>query len=83
MPHNETCEHCRWWDTSWFDKPDGECRRRAPSPIYNNLLNKILYPDIEDNALDLSMDDARCDWPVTRYEDWCGDFTLRTANPSA
>jgi len=81
-----TCENCRYW------KPDhvndgfehyGFCKRRSPSPIFEIVVRKAraelsaLYR--KDIQTGLSLVDMEAFWPLTPFDNWCGDFAEKTS----
>ena len=62
------CKDCKWWDLEW-DEKESFCHRNAPS-----IIRAQLFP-IE------KVDSSECDsavWPVTRHNDWCGEFNPKS-----
>lgn len=62
----ERCETCRFWERTRYGGTQGahccgshsKCRRHSPQP--------------NPAAKDRFMGDAH--WPITRKEDWCGEY---------
>lgn len=59
-----TCLNCAFWD-------EGKCRNSPPQIICYTESNWDEYGQINIET------HARCDWPVTRPDDWCGKYEPR------
>lgn len=64
------CEHCRFWNefTDIHPAPvgqhTGQCRRYPPVIVYPFEMHDVMPAD--------------CGfWPLTRPEDWCGEFQAK------
>jgi hypothetical protein len=71
-PDNEpeaTCKTCRWWDDT--DGHAGICRRHSPRSVseYDNPDHTLINP--------VSL------WPVTYFDDWCGEHSAVSAETTA
>jgi hypothetical protein len=66
--NEQNCEACRFWRTLPDDDEEtfGQCRRSAPSPVYRKLE-------------DIGAEPSYGQWPLTYYEDWCGEFEPKPA----
>jgi hypothetical protein len=59
------CDGCRFWLADSNDEGStGECRRFAPRPLWEGMLDD--FPD-SDSAREAA-------WPITFGSEWCGDF---------
>jgi hypothetical protein len=64
------CSNCSFWSefTSTFPTPRdqnrGQCRRNPPVIVYPFELHEVLPADYGF-------------WPLTRPDDWCGEFQAR------
>ncbi len=69
------CKNCAWWEKmgdETNDLDDNICRCHSPRP---------LVIDISDNKGESAWNSSDYDWipgftiwPVTRKDDWCGEF---------
>ena len=80
----EECAKCRFWlgrapDEKRPSVEDyGECRRRAPVALMHAALRVALY-DIEDP--EEREVQAEAVWPLTHFEQWCGEFAFKEEAP--
>lgn len=56
------CHRCRFWDVIMVES--GYCRRYAP--------RGVVEVSIDDDGDDETP--VQAVWPVTRHDDWCGEF---------
>jgi hypothetical protein len=58
---NERCEVCRFWKAE-PKWEDGYCHRCPPAAVFITGEEPTM---------------RRGQWPVTHYEDWCGEFARK------
>jgi hypothetical protein len=61
------CENCRFWDPDHRDGDFGRCRRRSP----------VVVPGLTETMAGdgyLEVVFQATTFPVTGYEDWCGEY---------
>lgn len=56
------CDCCKFWDELTTVADQGRCRRHAPMRIKS---------DVGEGDM---LDGQKAVWPITRCDDWCGDF---------
>lgn len=74
---DKICMHCRFWLDD--EKDTGECRRRAPSPVFGHRFDKMLAAvrKLEEEyapATEMDRVDRQAEWPFTDNDDWCGEW---------
>jgi hypothetical protein len=66
------CPNCEYWrplkvDALEEENAHGECRRHAPGPKWHeDCKNTNIYDEDNDGCLAV--------WPVTSFDQWCGEF---------
>jgi len=56
------CESCTYWQTKAETDNTGECRRHAPQTIAFSVDDDVKFASR---------------FPLTKPEDWCGDYAAR------
>lgn len=65
------CYECSFWKPMSQENPqDGECRRNAPLPVLDFIINQH-----EKKADEITIMNAY--WPCTEPWDWCGEFKAK------
>ncbi len=66
-----TCFDCRFWRNK-DEHEYGECRRHAPQPVIGKQAEEWsnMAPGPEDY-------DRTPWWPMTHWEEWCGEHQIR------
>ncbi|MBF0356325.1 MAG: hypothetical protein HQL43_13915 [Alphaproteobacteria bacterium] len=63
-----SCSNCRFWGSAPLQA--GQDFLETPYGRQNWAMCRVHPPVVTDS-------DRRRVWPITRYDDWCGEFGLR------
>lgn len=65
MPEMDKCQLCKWWITT--NGVVGECHRNPPR-FAETERQEVFAANQNSGSVLAGL------WPVTRAEDWCGDY---------